>query len=121
MKLTENPIFITQRRITHRGGVLAGMLIAGVLSIPALHGIVRRPALLESTTLLGLGVFSFVIYLLNTPCIGLIKGVLLKWLPFDGVDFLLYAPLLMLGGTLGPILLKRFILRPVPILDRITE
>lgn len=99
----------------------AKMLIAGVLSIPALHGVVRRPAFIESTTLLWLGAFSFVIYLLNTPCIGLIKGILLKWIPFEGVDFLIYAPLLMIGGTIGPILLKRFILRPVPILDRITE
>jgi fucose 4-O-acetylase-like acetyltransferase len=97
------------------------MLIAGVLSIPALHALVRRPALVESPTLLRLGVFSFVIYLLNTPCIGLIKGVLLKWIPFDGADFLIYAPLLMIGGTVGPILLKRFLLRPVPVLDRMTE
>lgn len=40
MKLTENPIFITQRRITHRGGVLAGMLIAGVLGFCLLVGFI---------------------------------------------------------------------------------
>jgi fucose 4-O-acetylase-like acetyltransferase len=99
----------------------AKMLIAGTLSIPALHGLVRRPAFIESAALLRLGAFSFVIYLLNTPFIGVIKGVLLKWIPFDGVYFLLYATLFMIGGTVGPILIKRFILRPVPILDRITE
>jgi hypothetical protein len=97
------------------------MLIAGVLSMPALHGLVRRPALRESAALLYFGLFSFVIYLLNTPCIGLIKGVLLKWMPWDGVNFLLFAPLLMLGGTYGPILIKKCLFRRLPAIDRITD
>jgi len=96
-------------------------LIAGILSMPALHAWVRRPLLLESAALLRLGIFSFVIYLLNTPCIGLVKGVLLKWMPWDGVNFLVYAPLLMLAGTYGPIAIKHCLLRPLPLIDRITD
>lgn len=99
----------------------AKMLIAGVLSMPALHGLIRRPLLLESSTLLRLGEFSFVIYLLNTPCIGLIKGAGFQILPWDGYDFLLYALLLTLGGTIGPIFIKKFVLRPIPAIDRMTD
>ena len=38
MKLFENPIFITQRRIVHRGGVLAATLIAGLIGFCLLLG-----------------------------------------------------------------------------------
>jgi fucose 4-O-acetylase-like acetyltransferase len=99
----------------------ARTLIAGLLSMAALHGLVRRPSVTRMPVLLQLGAASFVIYLLNTPCIGLAKGVLLKLFPWDGANFLLYAPLLMLAGTLGPILIKRFVLAPVPALSRITD
>lgn len=98
------------------------VFLAGVVSMPALHGLVRRRFLLESKLLLFLGVFSFVIYLFNTPCIGLLKGVMLKFIPWDGLYFLLlYAPLLLLGGIFGPILIKRYLLRPLPAIDRITD
>jgi len=100
----------------------AKLLIAGILSMPALHALVRRHWLLESTALLRLGVFSFVIYLLNTPCIGLAKGVLSTILPsWDGHSFVVYAVLLMLSGTLGPIFIKKFLLHPFPAIDRITD
>ena len=38
MKLFENPIFITQRRIVHRAGVLAAALIAGLIGLCLLLG-----------------------------------------------------------------------------------
>lgn len=99
----------------------ARVFVAGVVSMPALHGMVRRRFLSESRLLLFLGVFSFVIYLFNTPCIGLLKGLMLKFIPWDGVNFLLYAPLLMAFGTFGPILIKKYLLRPFPAIDRITD
>src|SRR6185312_11045132 len=79
-----------------------GFIDRWLLSMAALHGLVRRPAWLNSRLLLQCGVFSFVIYLLNTPCIGLVKGALLKFIPWDGPTFIVYAVLLMLGGTLRP-------------------
>jgi len=97
------------------------MLIAGLLSTAALHGLVRRPAFLNSALLMQCGVFTFVIYLLNTPCIGLVKGVLLRFVPWDGPSFLIYAVLLMVGGTLGPILIKKHLFRHVPFIDRVTD
>lgn len=96
------------------------LFVCGTLSMPALHGLVRHRYFAGSTLLLTLGAYSFVIYLLNTPFIGLAKGVLLKILPWDGVNFLLYAPVLTVAGTWLPILLKRHVLSRVPALDRMT-
>ena len=89
--------------------------------MPALHGLVRHRYFATSAMLLTLGAYSFVIYLLNTPVIGLVKGAMLKVLPWDGVNFLLYAPVLTAAGALLPILLKRYLLDRVPALRRMTE
>ena len=89
--------------------------------MPTLHGLVRQSWLARSANLLQLGIFSFVIYLLNTPFIGLAKGLLLKLLPWDGPNFLLYLPLLMVAGLYGPILLKKTLFRRIPSLDRVTN
>lgn len=96
------------------------LFVCGTLSMPALHGLVRHRYFSSSSLLLTLGVYSFVIYLLNTPFIGLVKGAMLKLLPWDGANFLLYAPVLTVAGTLLPILLKRYVLSRAPALDRIT-
>lgn len=97
------------------------VLIVGTLSMPALHGLVRHRPFRDSAPLLWFGAFSFVIYLLNTPFIGLIKGAMLRFVPWDGPAFLLYAGLMMVGGTLGPIMVKRCIFRFVPAIDRMTD
>jgi len=95
------------------------LLVCGCLSMPALHGLIRRVPATERW-LLVLGAYSFVIYLLNTLCIGLAKGLLLKLLPWDGSNFLVFAPALLLAGLAGPMLVKRYLFRAVPALDRIT-
>jgi len=68
-----------------------------------------------------LGRYVFVIYLLNTPFIGAAKAVALKFASWDGSHFLPFAILLMLAGTLGPIVTKRWLLRRSPVLDRMTD
>lgn len=40
MKLFENPIFLTQKRIVHRGGVLAAILIATLVGLSLLAGLI---------------------------------------------------------------------------------
>jgi len=97
------------------------LLIAGMLSLPAIHGLLRHAPFANSGTLARLGRYVFVIYLLNTPFIGITKAVLLKLMAWDGAHFLLIATLLMLAGTCGPILTKRLLLRRVPVLDRMTD
>lgn len=40
MKLSENPIFITHKRLVHRGGVLAAILIAALIGFSLLAGLI---------------------------------------------------------------------------------
>ncbi|HEV2691471.1 MAG TPA: hypothetical protein VG347_01095, partial [Verrucomicrobiae bacterium] len=42
MKLSENPIFLTHKRLVHRGGVLAAVLIAGMVGLSLLLGLVEK-------------------------------------------------------------------------------
>jgi fucose 4-O-acetylase-like acetyltransferase len=97
------------------------LLAAGLMSMPALHGLVRRAPVARSGHLLALGMFSFVIYLLNTPFIGIAKGLMLKVLPWDGYNFLIFVPLLMAAGLYGPMLMKKFVFRYFATLDKLTS
>jgi hypothetical protein len=40
VKLSDNPIFITQKRLVHRAGVLAAILIAALIGISLLSGLI---------------------------------------------------------------------------------
>jgi fucose 4-O-acetylase-like acetyltransferase len=97
------------------------MLAAGLLSMPAVHGLVRNAGVFRSARLSRIGRYTFAIYLMNTPFIGLTKAMLLKVVSWDGAHFLPFAAALMLAGTAGPILVKRLLLRRIPALDRMTD
>lgn len=97
------------------------LLIAGVLSLPAIHGLVRRGAVARVPALALLGRYVFVIYLLNTVFIGATKAVLLKFASWNGAHFLPFAAVLLLAGVCGPLFTKRYVLRHVPALDRATD
>lgn len=98
----------------------ADLLIFGLLSMPAFHGLFRFFAPSSPDRFLQLGRYSLVIYLFNTMCIGVTKGVLLLRWSWDGPHFLPFAAALMFAGTLGPIALKRAVLCRIPVLDRLT-
>jgi fucose 4-O-acetylase-like acetyltransferase len=98
------------------------MLPIGLLSFPAIHGALRNMQAGSLYSLfLRLGRYSFVIYLFNTLSIGLAKGLMLHICSWDGANFLPFACALMSAGLLGPVLLKRYALRRVKILDRFTN
>jgi len=97
------------------------LLFIGALSMPVLHGLVRNSVLFSGPVFLFLGRYCFMIYLFNTMFIGLAKGVLLHAASWDGANFLPVAMTLMLAGTLGPVALKRLVLRRSRILDRFTN
>ena len=80
----------------------AWLLGLGLLSMPALHGLVR---IWHAPVLGWLGVYVFPIYLLNTICIGLAKALLLPELGWANPTFLPFATLLMAAGLLGPIVI----------------
>jgi fucose 4-O-acetylase-like acetyltransferase len=105
---------------TRSGAYKALMLAASLLAIPAIHGLVRAAPLAGSRMLLWLGGASFAIYLLNTICIGVAKGALLRLVSWDGANFLPFAAALMIAGTLGPVLIRRLLFRRVRVLDRLT-
>ncbi|MDE1895542.1 MAG: acyltransferase [Rhodospirillales bacterium] len=100
----------------------AVMLPLGALSMPALHGAMRRigpsPA---RVVLLFFGRYSFMIYLGNTICIGLAKGVMLRFTNWDDTHFLFFAPVLMAAGLFGPVTLKHYGFSNLPALDRLTD
>ncbi len=96
-------------------------LVCGIVAIPALHGLVRSRALRDSKTLAYLGTYSFVIYLLNTPVMGVIKGVLLSRTGWDGPGFLVVATAMLIGGLLVPIAIKKLVFARVRYLDRLTD
>ena len=98
------------------------LLLAGSLSFPAIHGLLRDlrfPALQSALALLGR--YSFMIYLFNTLFIGLAKGILLLRWNWNGANFLPFASMLMSAGLMGPVALKHFGFRHVKRLDRLTN
>jgi fucose 4-O-acetylase-like acetyltransferase len=97
------------------------LLPVGALSMPALHGLVRRFSCNTAQVFLFLGRYSFMIYLFNTLFIGLAKGLLLRLTFWDGPHFPAFALALMAAGTLGPIMLKHLVFRPIRTLDRLTD
>lgn len=104
-------------------GFYAGQawIIAALLSIPALHGLCRRE-FPGGGVLVFIGGMTFSIYLMNTLAIGFTKAVLLKFVSWDGANFvLLFFPLLMLAGVWIPVALKKFIFPRIGWLDRITS
>lgn len=97
------------------------MIVVSLPAIPALHGLMRIKPANRSLALLFLGKYCFVIYLLNTIVIGVVKGVLLRVLSWDGANFFLFVPVLVAAGLFGPILIKAAIFRRVPAIDAMTD
>lgn len=97
------------------------MLAAGLLSMVALHGLARSALVSRLGWLIFVGNLSFAIYLLNTICLGLAKGIMLKFLSWNAHDFPAVASVMMAAGVFGPILIKRYGLPFIPALDRITD
>jgi hypothetical protein len=64
-----------------------------------------------------LGRFTFPIYLMNTIAIGFAKGVLFKFVIWDGINFLFFAPILLISGLFVPIFIKKQILARNKLID----
>ncbi|MEJ0062498.1 MAG: acyltransferase [Alphaproteobacteria bacterium] len=91
-----------------------------LLALPAIHAVMRRPVFSRSSILAFLAGYTFVIYLFNTIFIGLTKGVLMRFMNWDGYHFLIFLPILIAAGILGPVALKVLVLRRIKVLDAIT-
>ncbi len=85
-------------------------LITGLASIPVLLGLISRAKMGRlQKSLLFLGQNTLAIYLFNTICIGFVKALLLKIAPWDGLNFLWFAPILMISGVTIPLAIKHYI------------
>jgi hypothetical protein len=73
--------------------------------LPVLWAMRRLPAAWQDR-LAWIGRASLAIYLMNTIAIGVTKGLMLRVLPWDGINFLLYFPVLTLAGVALPMLVK---------------
>ena len=93
--------------------------ILGLLSIPACHAMVRMNSADFWGVFKTLGKYTFPIYLMNTAFIGLSKGVMLRFASWDGANFFWFAPILLLAGVVGPILVKRWIIARSRVLNTI--
>jgi fucose 4-O-acetylase-like acetyltransferase len=98
------------------------LLLAGGFSAPAIHGLLRYSRLKKlNEAFLFLGRYCFMIYLFNTLFIGLAKALLLPVWGWNAAHFLPFAAALMAAGVIGPICLKRYGLRYIAPLDRLTD
>lgn len=92
--------------------------VVGAFSVPAILGLAQwiRPTFQRG---LGwLGQLSMSIYLMNTLAIGIVKATMLKIVPWDGMNFLIYFPILTVAGLALPISVKRLTARRFPRVDR---
>jgi hypothetical protein len=88
-------------------------LVGAASVLPVLGWMQRLPAA-PLRGLAALGLASLAIYLMNTIAIGVTKGLMLKLLPWDGANFLLYFPLLALAGVAAPMLARVLVIRYLP-------
>ena len=98
------------------------LVVCGLLCIPALHGLIRRPPLARLDWPVTLGRYAMVIYLFNTLAIGAAKALLIRaGIPYTADWFTVHLVVAMLAGVAIPVLLKRLVLRHLPVLDRMTD
>jgi fucose 4-O-acetylase-like acetyltransferase len=98
------------------------LLVCGLASIPALHGLSASPVMQRQGWTLWLGARSMAIYLFNVIAIGVVKAVLLRaGVPWTAAGFWIHAPALTAAGVFLPILAKQLVLRRIPPLDRMTD
>jgi fucose 4-O-acetylase-like acetyltransferase len=88
--------------------------VVGAASVLPIIGAMQRLPAQWQDWLAWVGRNSLVIYLINTIAIGLTKGVLLLFMPWDGVNFLLYFPVLTIAGVGLPLLVKHVAVRWTP-------
>jgi hypothetical protein len=96
------------------------IFLCGLTGSLFLHSVCLNDYACRSSILAFLGKYSFSIYLMNMIFIGLAKGILV-FLNWDDFDFILYAPVLLASGILGPIFVKLMFFKRIPLMDRYTS
>jgi fucose 4-O-acetylase-like acetyltransferase len=94
-------------------------IILGLLSLPALHSLVRRRVFEKSFFLRIFGEYTFPIYLMNTIAIGFPSGMMRRFSLWDGTFSIFVAPILLLCGLFIPIVAQKFFISRIPMLKSI--
>ena len=92
--------------------------LVGALSVPAFLSLAQRLPMAAQLGLGWVGRLSMSIYLMNTLAIGIAKAALLKVMPWEGLNFLLFFPVLAVAGVAAPIMVKQWAARRLPRVDR---
>lgn len=96
-------------------------LVFGLCSIPALHSFVRL-RIFDGDTLLKLFArYAFPIYLINTMAIGVVRVLVQTYWSWNGRNFLLVAPVLLVVGLATPIMVHRIFIKNTPVLNTIVQ
>jgi fucose 4-O-acetylase-like acetyltransferase len=98
-------------------------LIISIFSIPAIYALVNFSfwgSKIENS-LLVLADYTFSIYLFNTIFIGLTKGIMFKFISWDGQNFFVFLPILLFAGIFFSIWLQKYILAKSSYLNKITK
>lgn len=82
------------------------LLLCGLTSIPAIHGICNSKLLKNDRFILWIGQNSMSIYLLNTIFIGMAKVAWVRIFPTQGPWFIAMVIFLMLAGTFLPLVVR---------------
>ena len=98
-------------------------LIISIFSIPAIYAIVNFKfwGKKSENALIVLSNYTFSIYLFNTIFLGLTEGIMFKFVSWDGLNFLIFLPVLLLSGIFGPIWLQKYLLSRSSYLNKITK
>lgn len=95
-------------------------LLAGLLSLPALHWVARWLAERGNRFFEVLGEYTYSIYLFNTLSIGVVKGVIFHFTHWHGWHFYVIMPVLLAAGLIIPIVLRKLVLSRLPYVDKMT-
>jgi len=90
-----------------------GLLICGTLSCFAIPQAIRFTQGRFDRAILFLGDNTMIIYLLNVPCIGLVKALYIKVFLYEVSDFYVLGCVLLVSGIIIPVAIKLFICRVV--------
>jgi fucose 4-O-acetylase-like acetyltransferase len=96
-------------------------LLFALCAIPALHALVRTEYAQRQHVLDVLAKYTFPIYLINTIAIGCVRVVVQKYWSWDGVHFLVVAPLLFACGLFLPVLIHKVFIQNTRILRTIVQ
>ena len=96
--------------------------IAALAALPALTAVALQLERSRLAPLLAvLGAASLTIYLMNTLAMGLVKGIVLKTVGWDGLRFFAVAPIMLAAGLWLPIVFQQNVLARSRVLDRMTR